>query len=201
MPPGAVTDIVNENESENENESGADDHANAASTGGAGPSTDRLPGRQRAAAIYGTIITAAVLAAGGNALSTGALELTVFVTVTVYWLAEQYAVLLGEHTHSGQLPSKADIGRSLRASFPMVTSSLIPLLVLLVGRLCGLTAFHAAALAIFVTVVLLIYHGHAAGKAAGLTGAKLLLVTTTAGGLGLVMIALKTLLQHQHHLY
>ncbi len=165
------------------------------------PATDHLLGRQRSAAIYGTIITAAVLAAGGNALSTVALEATVFVTVTVYWLAEQYAVLLGEHTHSGQLPSKAEIGRSMRASFPMVTSSLIPLVVLFIGRLCGLTAFHAAAVAIFVTVLLLIYHGHAAGREAGLTGLKLLLVTATAGLLGLIMIALKTLLQHQHHLY
>ncbi len=144
-PPGTVTD--NENDIEN----AADDGVNAAADG-TDPSIDHLPGRQRSAAIYGTIITAAVLAAGGNALSTVALEATVFVTVVVYWLAEQYAVLLGEHTHSGQLPSKAEILHSMRASFPMVTSSLIPLLVLLVGRLCGLTAFHAAAVAIFVTV-------------------------------------------------
>ena len=156
-----------------DNEDVADDGANAAAADAAddaNPSTDHLLGRQRSAAIYGTIITAAVLAAGGNALSTVALEATVFVTVTVYWLAEQYAVLLGEHTHSGQLPSKGEIASSMRASFPMVTSSLIPLLVLLIGRVCGLTAFHAAALAIFTTVVLLIYHGHAAGKEAGLTG-------------------------------
>ncbi len=187
-----------------DNEDVADDGANAAAADAAddaNPPTDHLLGRQRSAAIYGTIITAAVLAAGGNALSTVALEATVFVTVTVYWLAEQYAVLLGEHTHSGQLPSKGEITSSMRASFPMVTSSLIPLLVLFIGRVCGLTAFHAAALAIFTTVVLLIYHGHAAGKEAGLTGPKLLLVTATAGLLGLIMIALKTLLQHQHHLY
>ena len=196
-PHGVVTDTENDNENDNV----ADDGAHAPVPDGANPATDHLLGRQRSAAIYGTIITAAVLAAGGNALSTVALEATVFVTVTVYWLAEQYAVLLGEHTHSGQLPSKAEIGRSMRASFPMVTSSLIPLVVLFIGRLCGLTAFHAAAVAIFVTVLLLIYHGHAAGREAGLTGLKLLLVTATAGLLGLIMIALKTLLQHQHHLY
>ncbi len=163
--------------------------------------TDHLLGRRRAASIYGTIITAAVLAAGGNVLSTAALEATVFVTLLIYWLAEQYAVLLGEHTHSGRLPSRPEILRSMRASFPMVTSSLIPLIVLLIGRLCGLSAFHAAAVALFVTVVLLVYHGHAAGKEAGLTGARLVLVTSTAGLLGVVMIALKTLLQHQHHIY
>jgi len=202
-PPGVVTDTENDNDNDTgaDADADADDGAHASVPDGANAATDHLLGRQRSAAIYGTIITAAVLAAGGNALSTVALEATVFVTVTVYWLAEQYAVLLGEHTHSGQLPSKAEIGRSMRASFPMVTSSLIPLVVLFIGRLCGLTAFHAAAVAIFVTVLLLIYHGHAAGREAGLTGLKLLLVTATAGLLGLIMIALKTLLQHQHHLY
>jgi hypothetical protein len=194
-----VTDVTASDATEKLADASAGDPSAVAS--GAETSTDHLPGRQRSAAIYGTIITAAVLAAGGNALSTVALEATVFVTVMVYWLAEQYAVLLGEHTHSGQLPSKAEILHSMRASFPMVTSSLIPLLVLFIARACGLTAFHAAAVAIFVTVVLLIYHGHAAGREAGLTGAKLVLVTATAGLLGVIMIALKTLLQHQHHLY
>jgi hypothetical protein len=46
-------------------------------------------GRRRAAGIYGTIVTAAVIAAGGDQLSTAALEVTVFVTLVVYWLAEQ----------------------------------------------------------------------------------------------------------------
>jgi hypothetical protein len=165
------------------------------------PASDHLSGRRRAAAIYGTIVTAAVLAAGGNVLSTAALEATVFVTLVVYWLAEQYAVLLGEHTHSGRLPTRAEIGRSMRASFPMVTSSFIPLIVLFVGRIAGLTAFHAAAIALFVTVALLIFHGHAAGREAGLTGRSLVLVTATAAVLGLLMISLKTFLQHQHHLY
>ena len=111
-----MTDTENENDDDGADD--ADDGAHAAVPDGANASTDHLLGRQRSAAIYGTIITAAVLAAGGNALSTVALEATVFVTVTVYWLAEQYAVLLGEHTHSGQLPSKAEIGRSMRRPSP-----------------------------------------------------------------------------------
>jgi hypothetical protein len=48
-------------------------------------------GRRRAAGIYGTIITAAVIAAGGNVLSTTALEVTVLVTLLVDWVAEQHA--------------------------------------------------------------------------------------------------------------
>jgi hypothetical protein len=48
-------------------------------------------------------VTAAVIAAGGNQLTTAALEVTVLVTLVIYWLAEQYAELLGEHTHDWRM--------------------------------------------------------------------------------------------------
>ena len=56
------------------------------------PASD-YEGHRRASGIYGTIITAAVIAAGGNVLSTAELEVTVLVTLLVYWVAEQYAHL------------------------------------------------------------------------------------------------------------
>jgi hypothetical protein len=166
---------------------------------------DRSPvptdGRLRAAGIYGTIITAAVIAAGGNVLSTAALEATVLVTLVVYWVAEQYAELLGEHTQAGRLPALRQVRASFAASWPMVSASFLPLMSLLIARLLGTTALGAAQIALVVTVVLLVYHGHAAGKSAGLRGLALIAVTGTAAVLGIVMIVLKVLLQHQHHLY
>jgi hypothetical protein len=156
-------------------------------------------GRRRAAGIYGTIVTAAVIAAGGNQLSTAELEVTVLVTLIVYWLAEQYAELLGEHTHAGRLPKRDQVVSSLAVAWPMVSASFIPLLSLLVARLAGASASDAAATALVVTVVLLVVHGHAAARAAGLTGIRMLLVTGTAGSLGVAMVVLKTLLQNAHH--
>jgi hypothetical protein len=155
-------------------------------------------GRRRASGIYGTIVTAAVIAAGGNQLTTAALEVTVLVTLVVYWLAEQYAELLGEHTHAGRLPSIGQVGASLADAWPMVSSSFIPLASLLVARLCGATAFEAAQAALVVTIGLLGFHGHAAGRAAGVRGVRLAFVTATAVLLGVVMVVLKTLLQHHH---
>jgi hypothetical protein len=143
-------------------------------------------------------VTAAVLAAGGNQLSTAALEATVLVTLLVYWVAEQYAELLGEHTHAGRLPSLPTIRSSLTAAWPMVTSSFVPLISLVVARLLGASAPGAADVALAVTLVLLLTHGHAAGRAAELHGARLVLVTTTAGLLGVVMVVLKVVLQHHH---
>jgi hypothetical protein len=156
-------------------------------------------GRSRAAGIYGTIVTAAVLAASGNQLSTVALEVTVLVTLLVYWLAEQYAELLGEHTHAGRLPSMSQVGSSLAAAWPMVSASFVPLVALLVARLLGASAPGAANVALAVTIVLLVTHGYAGGRAAGLGGVRLVMVSATAGLLGVVMVVLKALLQHQHH--
>ena len=155
-------------------------------------------GRRRAAGIYGTIVTAAVIAAGGNTLSSLALELTVLVTLVTYWLAEQYAELLGEHTHAGRLPSRAQVSSSLAAAWPMVTASFVPLASLLVARLLGASASGAADVALYVTVATLVIHGYVAAKAAGFSGMRLVLVSGTAGLLGLVLVLLKVALQGHH---
>jgi hypothetical protein len=151
---------------------------------------------RRAAGIYGTIITAAVIAASGHTLSTAALEVTVFVTLVVYWLAEQYAALLAERTHAGHLPSIRAVGSSLAGSWPMVSASFIPLATLVVVRLVGASASAAADAALVVTILLLLVHGHTAGKAAGLRGVRLVLVSAAAGVLGLAMVVLKAVLHH-----
>jgi hypothetical protein len=80
----------------------------------------------------------------------------------------------------------------------MVSASFVPLLSLLIARLCGATAFEASEIALVVTIVLLGLHGHAAGRAAGVRGVRLVFVTATAVLLGAVMVVLKVLLQHHH---
>ena len=155
-------------------------------------------GRRRAAGIYGTIVTAAVLATGGNTLTSLALELTVLVTLVVYWLAEQYAELLGEHTHAGRLPSRAQVSSSLAGAWPMVTASFVPLGCLLVTRLLGASAPTAADVALYVTIALLVIQGYRGAEAAGLSGVRLVLVSGTAGLLGLAMVLLKVALQAHH---
>jgi hypothetical protein len=155
-------------------------------------------GRRRAAGIYGTIVTAAVIAASSATLSSVALEVTVLVTLVVYWLAEQYAELLGEHTEVGRLPDWERVSSSLAAAWPMVTASFVPLASLLVARLSGASRSQAANIALCVTIALLAIHGHAAAKAGGLRGIRLVLVATIAGLLGLVMVVLKVILQNHH---
>jgi hypothetical protein len=150
-----------------------------------------LAGRRRAAGIYGTIITAAVLAAAGGHLATAALAIAVLVTLVVYWAAEQYAEVLGEQAAHGRLPTWSRIWAGMVITWPMVAAAYIPVLVLIVARIFNATETTAANLALAVAVLSLVVHGWTAGRAAELHGAKLVAVTAIAGGLGVVMIILK----------
>ena len=61
-------------------------------------------------------------------MSTAALVVSVVVTLLVYWLAEEYAEVVGEQVEGGRLPSRASVRRALAATWPMVTASYVPLL-------------------------------------------------------------------------
>ncbi len=155
--------------------------------------------KRRAAGIYGAIITAAILAAAGAKLPTRALSVSVVVTLLVYWIAEEYAELLGEQVEGGHLPTWPYIRGALAATWPMVSASYLPLLALVLARLAGASAAAAANAGLIVAIVLLTVHGWAAGRASHLHGRQLLATTSIAAALGLIMIALKDLvLVHLH---
>ena len=81
----------------------------------------------------------------------------------------------------------------------MVAASYIPLAALAVARLAGASDSDAALAGLIVALLLLVYHGWAAGRAASLRGKSLLAATLMAAGLGLVMILLKeVVLVHLH---
>ena len=165
----------------------------------AGLPEDHGAGRRRAAGIYGAIITASIMTAVGGALPTLALALSVLVTLVVYWLAEEYAEVLGRQATGGHVPTWAYIRARLTGSWPIVSASFLPLAVLVVARLVGASAFAAANFGVGAAILLLIAHGWAAGRAAHLKGWQLTASTSIAAVLGLVMVALKNLvLLHLH---
>ncbi len=156
-------------------------------------------GRRRAAGIYGAIITAAILAAAGGKLPTAALAVSVLVTLLVYWIAEEYAEVLGEQATGGQLPTRASIRAALTSTWPMVSASYLPLLALLAARLAGASPAVAANVGLVVAVILLSFHGWSAGRASQLRGGRLVGAVVIAAALGLVMVVLKDLvLLHLH---
>jgi hypothetical protein len=159
----------------------------------------KVPGRRRAAGIYGAIITAAILAAVSNHVPTRTLAVSVVITLLVYWIAEEYAEVLGEQATGGRLPTWASIRGMLATTWPMVTASYIPLLALLVARGAGASSFTAANIGLAVAIILLTFHGWSAGRASQLRGWQLAGATAVAAALGLIMVLLKDLvLLHLH---
>jgi hypothetical protein len=163
-----------------------------------GPKVRSL-GKRRAAGIYGAIITAALLDTAGDELHTSALVVAVLVTLAVYWLAEEYAELLGEQAGSGTIPSWDYIREALAQTWPMVTASFAPLLVVVLARLAGASISDADNAGLVAAIVLLMIYGWLAARAAQLHGRQLVFTTSIAVALGLVMVALKDLvLLHLH---
>ena len=173
--------------------SGAEQPVVSAETAG----RPRVVERRRAAGIYGTIVTASVLATAGGHLRPLPLAVAVFVTLLVYWLAEEYAEL-GEHATAGHLPTWSKTRADLAAKWPMVSASYLPVLALLGARLLGASPSTAAYVGLSVTVLLLMIYGWAAGRASRLGRAGQLLLTATAGALGMLMILLKVVIVHLH---
>ena len=121
------------------------------------------------------------------------------VTLVVYWVAEEYAELLGEQAEGGRLPTWPHVRAALAATWPMVSASFLPLLALVLTWLAGASAPAAANVALAVAIVLLAVHGWSAGRAAHLRGRQLYAATSIAALLGLVMVALKdVVLIHLH---
>jgi hypothetical protein len=159
----------------------------------------KTSGRRRAAGIYGAIVTAAILDAAGGKLPTDTLVVAVVATLVVYWLAEQYAELLGEQVQGGAVPTWDYIRGQLDATWPMVSASYLPLLALVLARAAGASALAAANVGLVTVLVLVTVHAWAAGRSAQLHGRQLLLATSIAAGLGLAMIVLKdVVLTHVH---
>jgi hypothetical protein len=118
--------------------------------------------RRRSAGIYGSIVTAAILAAAGDYLRTRVLAVSVVLTLLVYWIAEEYAELLGEQVEGGRLPTWRRVRSALATTWPMVCASFAPLLALALARVAGASGPDAANVGLAAAVVLLMFHAWSA---------------------------------------
>jgi hypothetical protein len=160
---------------------------------------NRRHARQIAGGIYGTIVTAAIMATAGSQLRAAGEVAAVLITLTVYWIAHEYADLLGSHIAGGRLPAWRDIRGALTASWTMVSASYLPLIVLLAATAAGAAATDAASAGLAAAALGLILYALAAGRAAALGRRPQILIAASAAVLGLAMIALKIfVLTHLH---
>ena len=153
-------------------------------------------GRARAAGIYGTVIAAAVIASGGTHFTTMQLEVAIISTLLVYWLAEQYALIIGSHAQGGHFPTRQQILHTFAVSWPMVSASYVPVLVIAIARVFGASEAESSYVALCVVMVLLLIHGYVAGRASEFRGIRLVAITAAGGAIGVLMVLLKVVIVH-----
>lgn len=150
-------------------------------------------GQRYAAGIYGAIVTAAVLEAAGGVISTRLLLVVVVVTLFAYWIAEEYAAILGKIAAGGVM-TRSHVVAVLTSTWPMVSVSFAPLAAVGVAALAGASAVVAANVGLVVAAGLLAGYGWRASEAAGLRGWRLLASTSVAAAVGIGLILVKNLL-------
>lgn len=141
--------------------------------------------------ITGTVVCAAAIAyAAPGAGSLAALSAVILGTVAVYWVAHLHAVTIGSSLTARHHPLVA-FRHALRETWPIAGASVVPLGVLVAGRLLGADLRTAAWVAVFGSVVLLGVYSYVAGARSGL-GTWGRVASTVAGlGLGLLVVGLK----------
>jgi hypothetical protein len=146
-----------------------------------------------AAGIYGVIICAAMLVTS-HAERAWLEVIAILVTLMIYWAAERYARIVAERIHEGHRPTWQTVRHQLTSGWEIVTASALPLLVLVLMRLTGVSLDTAEFAALGCTTALLCVAGWRMGAGGRLTTAERLVSSLVAGGFGAAMIVLKTLL-------
>jgi Na+/H+ antiporter NhaC len=146
-----------------------------------------------ASGIYGTLVSAAVMASS-HAPTTSAVIAGVAVTLVVYWAAERYARLVAERIHQDRKPTWQEVRRQLSTGWEIVTASALPLIVLAAFALLGASVVSAVFAGLVCSTVLLCLAGWEIGQGTRLSVLERTALTVVAGGFGGLMIALKALL-------
>jgi hypothetical protein len=155
---------------------------------------EHLEETRTANAIYGVIVSTAVLASVKSGDTVGRLAVAVLVTLLVYWAAERYAHLMARRIRLGRKQTHAEVRRQLSDGWELVTASFLPLLVLLATSLLGAELAGSVLSALVCGTVLLSLVGWRVGREAHLGLGQRLLSAAFAGAIGVVMILLKTFL-------
>ncbi|MFG2196671.1 hypothetical protein [Streptomyces sp. NPDC048639] len=150
-----------------------------------------LPLDYPAQAVYGTVITGAVMAAYSDPpVALDDVLINVPATVVIYWLAHVYAEEL-VRAEQGIAFSARRLRATLRTQWPIIQSAMGPVLVLLLALLCGATATVAVEIAVWFAVLLLGCFGAVGARRGGLRGRPVIVSAALAGFLGLIVVALK----------
>ena len=150
----------------------------------------RVDEEELSSAILGTVVGLSTMVAAGAHGTLGQVELTVLVTVAIYWAADCYARLLAARG-AGR---RAKVRTVLRREWPMVEAAYTPLLVLLVVVLVTGNLRGGIFAALGVGTMVLGGLGFFAARRAGASRSDAMRWSLVSAGLGIVVILLKLVL-------
>jgi len=154
------------------------------------------------AAIYGTIVYASVVAASsiGNQGHASAVQVLVFsvVSIVVFWVAHVYSTALGFHGDADRIGDRLrdSFRHALRESSGMLEAAIIPSIPLLLAALHVLPADLGVLLSLWLMVLMLALLGYLVFLVRGRPVLVCLTSAVVTGLFGVVVIVLKTSLQH-----
>lgn len=152
------------------------------------------PTRNPAAAVHGTVLAGALIAVqGAHDPDISDLVALVLITQVVYWLAHVYAEVVGERITTGAKPQHR-IPHLLREEWPLVAVSLGPIAVIVACSALGVGPDAAVLGGQIAVIALMAGWALLAGYRSHLKSAEMLLYVAVSLGLGLALIAIKTLL-------
>lgn len=142
--------------------------------------------------IYGTITAGALLAAESTRRETLAEAIgAVAVTLVLYWLAHAYSSALGARLESGGAWSARQLLRVAAHEAALLKGATLPLVVLVVAAVAGVSTSGAVFAALVATALLLVVLEMIASRRARLKGLELLVQVLVTAGLGLGVVVLK----------
>jgi hypothetical protein len=150
----------------------------------------RIGEEELTSAILGTVVGLSTMVAAGLHGTLAEVEVTVLVTVAIYWAADCYARLLA--ARSAGKPTK--VRTVLRREWPMVEAAYVPLVVLLVIVLITGSLPAGIFSALGVGTVVLGGLGYFAQRRAGGSRSDAVKWSFVSASLGIVVIVLKLLL-------
>ena len=152
--------------------------------------------RRRASSLYGLIIAGSVLATSGTEERLIAVAAALVATLGVYWAAETYVHLMAERGVERHVLDAHTIAAIARDGLPLVTVSVVPIVVLLAGALVGLSTTRAVEVALYVNTAVLLIEGYRISRDAGVHGWRIVGTVAFTGVLGMALIGLKGALAH-----
>lgn len=143
-------------------------------------------------AIYGTILSMAVISTASKDPSIGPIMIAGWATATavVFWLAHAYSTFVAAgYAQAGS--ARSAIFESMRHDWPMVQGSLIPAAAMLLAPLGLVSEDSATYIAVSVGVVVLFAAGIYMGNRQRLGWLRMLAVASTNAVIGLMIVGLK----------